>query len=304
MIDSYDVIVLGSGLKETLITSMLSAQGLKVLQLEKSINLGCEVSPIRLDKLMPSSHISERRQLMIEQEPKFLSTYGYSAAFLAALGISPSLECEKVDSLFCFHKGKIVPVPFSEAQMVQTGLTGLTNKGKLRKFFLFLSQFDESNPSTYGNLRLNEMLFKDVLKHFKIDAESCDFLTYGLGSAENEQFLEHPALPLMSSIRRMLECSICSDQHPYLYPLGGNAALLQRAQQVSLMNGASISVGQTDVRIVCDKKSVLFGVATEGSFIHCSHIVAHPSYARHLCQNNGEIITAVLLLNRVQNHIY
>jgi choline dehydrogenase-like flavoprotein len=59
----YDVVILGTGLKQAILSCALSSQGLKILHLEKSV-------------FIPTSQIVDQFKFIVDPFPKFILNYG------------------------------------------------------------------------------------------------------------------------------------------------------------------------------------------------------------------------------------
>lgn len=115
---------------------------------------------------------------------------GRPISLLSKISVTGFTEFKNIGAPYFSFKGRITKVPFSETEMVKSGLVGFTNKNKLRKLFIYIAQYDRNNKATHEGLNLSKMKFKDFLSHFKVGLDSCEFLTFGLNVADNEKYVK------------------------------------------------------------------------------------------------------------------
>jgi len=78
MDESYDVIILGTGLKECILSGVLSVEGLKVLHMDKNSYYGGESASLNLKQLFekyksgsqPPKELGESREYNVDIIPK------------------------------------------------------------------------------------------------------------------------------------------------------------------------------------------------------------------------------------------
>ncbi len=80
---SYDAIVLGTGLKECIISGMMSVDGKKVLHMDRNDYYGGESASVNLNQLFekfgagqPSGALGNSREYNIDLAPKFIMANG------------------------------------------------------------------------------------------------------------------------------------------------------------------------------------------------------------------------------------
>ena len=96
MNDTYDAIVLGTGLTECVISGLLSVNGYKVLHMDKNNYYGGECASLNLEQLFekfrpektPPESLGRSRDYNVDLVPKFLMANGLAWTFFLSLPLS------------------------------------------------------------------------------------------------------------------------------------------------------------------------------------------------------------------------
>lgn len=86
MEEQYDVIILGTGIKECILSGLLSCDGKKVLHIDKNSYYGGETASLNLKELYSAykpgaevrTDLGDHRDFIVDLCPKFLMACGYS----------------------------------------------------------------------------------------------------------------------------------------------------------------------------------------------------------------------------------
>lgn len=63
--------------------------------------------------------------------------------------------------MYCY--GQIYKVPATDVEALKSSLMGLFEKRRVRKFFIFVQDFDESNPKTHEGMDLNKTTARELI---------------------------------------------------------------------------------------------------------------------------------------------
>ena len=188
MNEEYDVIVCGTGLKECILSGLLSVKGKKVLHLDRNGYYGAETASLNLTNLWgmfrpdvtPPKEYGHNRDWNVDLIPKFIMANGLLVKMLLHTKVTRYLEWKCIDGsyvmqhsaggMFSKESFKIHKVPGNETEALKTKLIGLLEMNKLRNFYMFLDKVDEENPMTWGDLDLKAKTMKDVYAKYKISA--------------------------------------------------------------------------------------------------------------------------------------
>jgi len=146
MEEVYDVIVLGTGLTECIISGLLSVNGKKVLHIDRNDYYGGECASLNLDQAWthfkeegkPPEKLGQARQYNIDLIPKFLMASGKLVKILLHTDVTRYLEFKSVEGSYVMKSGKISKVPATESEAVSSSLMGMFEKKRFRDFLLFV----------------------------------------------------------------------------------------------------------------------------------------------------------------------
>lgn len=125
MDEEYDAIVLGTGLKECILSGMLSVSGKKVLHIDRNKYYGGEsasITPLEdfFDKFnLPRDTIADYgrpRDWNVDLIPKFLMANGSLVKLLIHTGVTRYLEFKSLEGSYVYKQGKIYKVPADERE--------------------------------------------------------------------------------------------------------------------------------------------------------------------------------------------
>lgn len=141
MDEEYDAIVLGTGLKECILSGMLSVSGKKVLHIDRNKYYGGESASITpLEELFtrfgvdgPAEKYHRGRDWNVDLIPKFLMANGLLVKLLIHTGVTRYLEFKSIEGSYVYKGGKIAKVPVDQKEALASDLMG--------KFFFFNSNF-------------------------------------------------------------------------------------------------------------------------------------------------------------------
>lgn len=114
MDEEYDAIVLGTGLKECILSGMLSVSGKKVLHVDRNKYYGGESASITpLEELFakfgapnPDETYGRGRDWNVDLIPKFLMANGLLVKLLIHTGVTRYLEFKSVEGSYVYKGGK------------------------------------------------------------------------------------------------------------------------------------------------------------------------------------------------------
>ncbi|EAW72709.1 GDP dissociation inhibitor 1 [Homo sapiens] len=125
MDEEYDVIVLGTGLTECILSGIMSVNGKKVLHMDRNPYYGGESSSITpLEELYkrfqllegPPESMGRGRDWNVDLIPKFLMANGQLVKMLLYTEVTRYLDFKVVEGSFVYKGGKIYKVPSTETE--------------------------------------------------------------------------------------------------------------------------------------------------------------------------------------------
>nr|GMC80501.1 guanosine nucleotide diphosphate dissociation inhibitor At5g09550 [Ipomoea batatas] len=236
MDEEYDVIVLGTGLKECIISGLLSVDGLKVLHMDKNDYYGGESSSLSLIQLwkrfrgndQPPEQLGASKEYNVDMIPKFMMANGTLVRVLIHTDVTKYLTFKAVDGSFVYNKGKIYKVPATDVEALKSSLMGLFEKRRARKFFLYVQEFDESDPKTHQGMDLDKITAKEFITKYELEDDTIDFIGHSLALHTDDNYLAEPAIEFVKKVKLYAE-SLARFQSgsPYIYPMYGLGELPQ-----------------------------------------------------------------------------
>lgn len=198
MNEKYDVIVLGTGLKECILSGLLSVKGKKVLHLDRNGYYGAETASLNLTNLWnkfrpdeePPKQYGHNRDWNVDLIPKFIMANGLLVKMLLHTKVTRYLEWKTIDASYVMQhsKGgffssagnKVYKVPANESEAIKSSLMGLFEKKRCRDFYVWIDNFDEADKKTWNDLDLMQVPMTAVFKKFKLEENTIDFLGHAV----------------------------------------------------------------------------------------------------------------------------
>lgn len=306
MDEEYDVIVLGTGLKECILSGLLSVDRLKVLHMDKNDYYGGESTSLNLNQLWtrfrgndkPPAHLGASRDYNVDMIPKFMMANGTLVRVLIHTNVTKYLSFKGVDGSFVFNKGKIHKVPATDMEALKSPLMGLFEKRRARKFFVYVQEYKENDPKTHGGLDLTRVTTKELIGKYGLDDNTVDFIGHALALHRDDHYLNEPALDTVKRMKLYAE-SLARFQvgSPYIYPLYGLAELPQAFARLSAVYGGTYMLNKPDCKVVFDEEGKASGVTSEGETARCKKVVCDPSYLPDKVKKVGKVARAIAIMS-------
>lgn len=174
----YDVVVLGTGLTECILSGVLSVKGSKVLHMDRNDHYGGEAASVNIETLFrkynnfqpgtePWKKYGRANDWNIDLVPKLLMSNGELTNILVSTDVTRYIEFKLVAGSYVQQgngaKATVAKVPSDASEALRSPLMGLFEKRRAKNFLQWVGNFDEANPSTHngkgyrGNPRLDEV---------------------------------------------------------------------------------------------------------------------------------------------------
>ncbi|KAL1557851.1 guanosine nucleotide diphosphate dissociation inhibitor-like protein [Salvia divinorum] len=312
MDEEYDVIVLGTGLKECILSGLLSVDGLKVLHMDKNDYYGGESSSLNLIQLwkrfrgeeQPSENLGASREYNVDMIPKFMMANGTLVRVLIHANVTKYLNFKAVDGSFVYNKGKIHKVPATDVEALKSPLMGLFEKRRARKFFVFVQDFDESNPKTHHGMDMCTITARQLISKYELEDDTIDFIGHALALHFSDEYLDKPAVTFVKRMKLYAE-SLARFQSgsPYIYPMYGLGELPQAFARLSAVYGGTYMLNKPDCKVEYED-GVVVGVTSEGETAKCKKVVCDPSYSPDKAEKVGKVARAVIIMSHPIPHTH
>ncbi|CAD6570829.1 MAG: Rab proteins geranylgeranyltransferase component A [Tremellales sp. Tagirdzhanova-0007] len=232
--DTYDVVVIGTGLAESIAAAALAKAGKSVLHLDPNDYYGARQASLTLDELVqwsdshssPLASISttddhvqriqytlastsplnetlqaDRRRYALSLFPSILPSRGPLISTLIASEVSRYISFRLLDSISVWDPSTsgVRRVPGSKEEIFKDKSVGLIEKRKLMKFLMFAAGVFEDDPTLVGKEGLP---LPDFLQgEFNLSSDLTQAVTYAIAHASAPT---DPTLPALIRTRRYL----------------------------------------------------------------------------------------------------
>ncbi|RLN42958.1 guanosine nucleotide diphosphate dissociation inhibitor [Panicum miliaceum] len=305
MDEEYDVIVLGTGLKECIISGLLSVDGLKVLHMDRNDYYGGESSSLNLIKLWkrfkgndtPPEHLGISKEYNVDMIPKFMMANGALVRVLIHTSVTKYLNFKAVDGSFVYNNGKIHKVPATDVEALKSNLMGLFEKRRARKFFIYVQDYEEEDAKSHEGLDLTKVTTREVISKYGLEDDTVDFIGHALALHRDDSYLDEPAIDTVKRMKLYAE-SLARFQggSPYIYPLYGLGELPQAFARLSAVYGGTYMLNKPECKVEFDESGKACGVTSEGETAKCKKVVCDPSYLPEKVKKVGRVARAICIM--------
>jgi Rab GDP dissociation inhibitor len=308
MDETYDVIVVGTGLKECILSGLLSVDGLRVLHLDRNGYYGGASASLSLTQLFeqfkqgekPPASLGASRDYNVDVIPKFIMSSGLLVQVLLHTDVTRYLEFKSIAGSYVYKGGKIHKVPTTDGEALKSPLMGLFEKRRCMKFFQYIQEYEEENPKTHQGHDLRKMTMQELYKAFSLEADTIDFIGHAISLHRDDTYITQPALDTVRKVRLYFESLARYSKSPYIYPLYGLGELPQGFARLSAIYGGTYMLNAPISQFVYDGAGAIVGVqSSEGDkpVAKCRFIVGDPSYFPNKVRKTGQVIRVICILN-------
>jgi len=313
MDEEYDVIVLGTGLTECILSGLLSVEGKKVLHMDRNDYYGGDSASLNLTQLYrkfrpdqtPPSELGRDRDYAIDLVPKFIIANGELTKILVHTEVTRYLEFKQIAGSFVYRDGKISKVPSNEMEAVRSPLMGIFEKRRAKKFFEFLQGWKDEDPATHQGLDMDKDSMKTVYEKFGLEQGTQDFIGHAMALYLTDDYITKPARPTYERIVLYSASMARYGKSPYIYPLYGLGELPQAFARLSAIYGGTYMLDKPIDEVVTDADGKFVGVSSGGETVKAKQIIGDPSYfgagkdvggGKMRVVEEGKVVRAICLL--------
>ncbi|TBU34493.1 rab GTPase activator [Dichomitus squalens] len=286
MDEEYDVIVLGTGLTECILSGLLSVEGKKVLHMDRNDYYGGDSASLNLTQLYrkfrdgasPPQDLGRDRDYAVDLIPKFIIASGELTRILVHTDVTRYLEFKQIAGSFVYRDGKISKVPSTEMEAVKSPLMGLFEKRRAKKFFEFLQTWKDEDPATHQGIDLDKDTMSTVYEKFGLEPGTQDFIGHAMALYLDDDYKKKPARPTYERIVLYTSSMARYGKSPYIYPLYGLGELPQAFARLSAIYGGTYMLDKPIDEIVTDADGKFVGVRSGNETVKAKQVVGDPSY--------------------------
>lgn len=238
--EHYDVVILGTGLSECVLSAVLSQSGYSVLQLDSSDRYGTSFQNYnyvdlctRYNKPGHSALVPLSSKFSIDYTPKLLLAGGLTQRVLIKYDLSTLVNFLLVPGCYVY-KHRLYEVPTSETKSLQTGLVSFLQKPRLVRFFYNVRKYFRNVPiKLLGTMR-------EQYKHYGVDEHSAQVIGHAIALNLDDNYLDERPSVTFEKIRLYIESlrENGDEISPFVYPLYGMSEVCQAFVRKASVAGA------------------------------------------------------------------
>jgi len=306
MDQEYDYIVLGTGLKECILSGLLSVEGKKILNIDKNDFYGDESSSLNLTQLWeksqqtgePDPHYGNPHKWYVDSCPKFIMANGNLVKMLLGTKVTKYIDFQFVGGSFVYKEGHIKEIPTDAKAIASSGLMGMIQKKRFKNFLEWVMGVKDADQVTWGKLDLRVQTMKDVYGSFQLDENSIDLAGHAIALYHNDDYLidARQTLPCINRLKLYYQSLVRYGTSPYLYPMYGLSTLPEGFSRLGAVHGATYMIGRAVENILYESGGKVCAVVTpEGTakLKADGKVIGTPSYFYDTLQSTSPKITVV-----------
>eukprot|EP00030_Apusomonadida_sp_AF-17_P000445 a174573_350.p2 GENE.a174573_350~~a174573_350.p2 ORF type:complete len:466 (+),score=231.84 a174573_350:39-1400(+) len=306
MDQQYDVIVASTGMKECLLSGLMSCAGKKVLHMDRNNYYGGESASLSLNQLYerfkpsekPKATLGASREYQVDLIPKFIMAGGDLVQLLVYTGVNRYIEFKKVDGCYVVRQGKVYKVPATDGEAIKSSLLGFFQKRKVRNFFQYTATYDPADPASYRpDLNPAKVTMRAVYEYFGLDEQSIDFIGHCVALNADDAHMDQVAAPTFAKLKLYAESLARYGSSPFLYPLYGLGELPQGFARLSAIYGGTFMLNKPVDELVYDDAGRVMGVKSEGEIARAPVVICDPSYAPAKVRRTGQVVRCICILD-------
>merc|ERR1712168_1758293 len=205
------------------------------------------------------------------------------------------LEFKVCEGSYVLQGNKVHKVPANEGEALSSGLMGMFEKRRFRKFLIFVNDFDESNPATFQGMDPKSTPMSAVYNKFGLDANTQDFVGHAMALYRTDEYLAQPCGPSIQKVKLYASSLAKYGKSPYLYPLYGLGELPQGFARLSAIYGGTYMLHKPIEKV--EAKDGIVHVTSEGEVVKAKQVIGDPSYFPERVDKKGTIIRAICILS-------
>jgi Rab GDP dissociation inhibitor len=300
----YDAIVLGTGLKECVISGLLSVKGKRVLQIDRNGYYGGDGASLNLTNLFekfnagePPSNLGSNRDYNVDLIPKFIMACGNLTKMLLHTKVTRYLDFKSIAGSYVYRDGKILKVPATPEEALRSPLMGLFEKRRFRKFLIYIDQYVADKPETHEGRDLTKMTMKELYNEFGLVPETHQFISHAMCLELDEDHMNQPAAPTVKNLQTYMYSLSRYGTSPYIYPIYGLGGLPEGFSRICAIHGGTFMLNQ-NIDEILYKDGAAYGVKTGNQMACAKMIIGDPSYfPSEKIKPTGLVVRCICLLN-------
>lgn len=299
----YDAVILGTGLKECILSGLLALNGKKILHLDRREYYGGDSASVNLAKFYELAGRSEdfvqigrTSDWNIDLIPKFILANGILVKLLAHTGVANYMNFKLVEGSYVYKSGYLYKVPSNEKEALSSSMMGFFQKRRFRTFLEFVSNFDFDNRQTWGDVLPDSTTMAEVYDSFGLDQNTIDFTGHALALYLDDEYLSRPCGNTLKRINLYRDSIAKYGRSPYIYPVYGLGELPQGFSRLAALHGGVFMVNKVVDEVVM-QDGIAIGVSSAGEVAKAKCVVGDPSYFPDRVTKVGQVVRCICVLS-------
>ncbi|EFX05211.1 secretory pathway GDP dissociation inhibitor [Grosmannia clavigera kw1407] len=317
----YDVIVLGTGLTECILSGVLSVKGKKVLHIDRNDHYGGEAASLNIQALYqkygnfaageePWVNYGRVNDWNIDLVPKFLISSGELTNILVSTDVTRYLEFRQIAGSFVQQgngpRATVAKVPADAAEALKSPLMGIFEKRRMKSFIEWIGSFDIKDPESHKGFDMATCTMKDIYDKFGLEPATKDFIGHAMALYLNDAYVDAPgsAPEAIERIRLYGNSVARYGKSPYIYPLYGLGELPQGFARLSAIYGGTYMLNTdvdellhgSDGKISGIKATMINGDEKVKFETKAKLVIGDPSYFPDKVKVVGHVLRAICVL--------
>jgi len=301
----YDAIIMGTGLKECVISGLLSVKGKKVLHVDRNGYYGADCASLNLTNLFEKfqagevpSYLGSNRDYNVDLIPKFIMACGNLTKMLLHTKVTRYLDFKSIDGMYVYKGGNILKVPATPEEALRSPLMGLFEKRRFRKFLMFVDQYKEDDPNTYQEHDLRTMTMRQLYEAFGLVPDTHEFISHAMCLKTDDKHLHEPALQTVKELQVYCYSLARYGTSSYIYPVYGLGGLPEGFSRLCAIHGGTFMLNRDVDEICFDENGQACGVKSGNEMAKAKMVIGDPSYfPRDKIRPTGQVVRCICFLN-------
>ncbi|KAF1744264.1 hypothetical protein MXB_2784 [Myxobolus squamalis] len=302
MNEEYDVVVLGTGLAECVLSGLLSVSGKKVLHTDRNEYYGGESASMNLEGLykkfkgtLPPEKLGKSNDYNVDLILKLIMADDKLIAKFRCSGVYKYLGFLQIDGSFVYRNGNLYKVPVTEKEVLSSSLLGIFQKRKLRNLLVAIDKCDlDKNEVPKGLTKDSTM--SDVYDMYGLSEDNQEFVGHVLALHPNDDYLKWPCLETFKKIRLYKNSLEKYGGSPYLYPMYGLGEIPQGFARKCAVHGGTYMLRTIPTDILFDENGKVCSVRYGDDIVSTKCVIGDPSYFPDRVRKVRQLVRCICIL--------
>lgn len=314
MDEEYDVCVCGTGLKECILSGLLSVHGKKVLHLDRNNYYGGDCASLNITNLWekfrngaaPPKELGANRDWNVDLIPKFIMASGDLVKILLKTKVSRYLEWKSCDGSYVyqfqdagfFSDAKYIhKVPTTAQEGLKSPLMGILEKPRFINFVQFVMGWEDDKPDTMQGIDPRRHTMSQVYGKFGLQESTIDFIGHAVALQPTDDYLGQACGPTIAKCKLYLNSVMQYGGSPFIYPIYGLGGLPEGFSRLSAIHRGTYMLNKPVDGFVYGADGKVCGVKSGDEVAKCKMVICDPSYlAPEKTKVVGQIVRAICIL--------